>query len=155
MKTAVLTALIAATVVVPASPAASLSCEELEPFDMAAAIAGADAAAVGTITHIRTDDPTEWGDAHLTLTVEISEVYKGRFAPTVVIERETSVWGPHYEVGQELALLVTGGDIDDGANSLCGPFYSPSDMRAAGGEPTSPGWMGWLLRILHGLLRAL
>ncbi len=110
---------------------------------MDAGLAAADAAAIGTITAITSNGDTDLGGEELVLTVEVSEVFKGTVSSRLTLERSTSVWGPYYEEGEELALLVTDGVIRDGQDTLCGPYFYPAEMRAAGGEPTSPQPSGW------------
>ena len=136
-----------------ASPAAGLSCMEPEPFDMLAAIADADAAAVGRIVSITEDDATEFGDATLTLRIEVTEVFKGGVDARLTLVRHQTIWGPYYDQGQDLALLITDGQVDDGRNSLCGPFYTAEEMRQAGGDPSEPetSWLGRLLDLLFRL----
>ena len=137
-----------------AVPAAALSCAEPGPFDMKAAIANADAAAIGTVTSIASLSDDEYGDAEAVLTVELSEVFKGTMPRRLTLQRQVTVWGPFYEEGDELALLVNDGVVRDGFDSLCGPFFSADDMRQAGPEPTivAPEPQGWSM---FGLLRGL
>ena len=159
MKKALTTAaLVTAVLALGAGPAAALSCMEPEPYDMRAAIDNADAAAAGTITSILASTETEYGDARLVVYVEVTEVYKGTVPARLTLERDTTIWGPWYEEGTELAMLITNGVVADGQNSLCGPFFYPDDMRSVAGEPTSPAPMGplWhlldMVRFLVGLL---
>lgn len=134
VKTGLLSSLIVAALLVTASPVVALSCAEPEPFDMAAAVEVADGAAVGTVVSIIALNRTDHGDADLFLTVEIDRIFKGEFPRRVFVHREVSVWGPFYDVGHELALLNNEGVIDDGHNSLCGPFYSNELMEREAGE---------------------
>jgi len=115
-------------------PVAALSCEEPQPFDMGRAISFADAAAIGVITSLSAVGDEGWEE--VTLTVQVDEVFKGTAPTRVVLERHETVWGPFYEEGQELALLIHNDVVSDGQQELCGPFFSPADMRQAGGEPT-------------------
>ena len=142
-RNAVIAVVVATGLLLGASPAAALSCAPPEPIDMEARIAAADAAAVGTITAISSSGDNDLGGNELLLTVEVSAVFKGTVRPQLTVLRSTSIWGPYYEVGEELALLITDGVVGDGKNSLCGPYFYPAEMRAAGGEPTSPEPHGW------------
>ena len=156
---------VATALVMGAIPAAALSCAIVDPLDMKAAIAQADAAAIGTVTSISSVTDDGWGTAELT--VKVNEVFKGSVSGRLTLDREITVWGPFYEEGQELALVVNDGVVRDGQDSLCGPFFSPADMREAGGEPTivvgephpGPEPTGWnmfgLLSGLFDLLRFL
>jgi hypothetical protein len=153
MRTAIVGVVAVAVLVVSAGPSSALSCAEPEPFDLAAAIADADGAAVGTIRAILTKERISEDDATLVLSVDISDVFKGELPHRVFIVRHVSVWGPYYAVGQELALLVAGDEIGDGQQALCGPWYTADDMRG-GGEPvpasTGPwGWMGAISDLLR------
>ena len=47
-------------------------------------------------------------------------------------------WGPYYEVGQEIAILVEGGQVSDGVMNLCGPWFGPEELRAAAAEHGTP-----------------
>lgn len=137
-RTAIIALLVVAGLVVGAGPIAALSCAEPEPFDMEAAIADADAAAIGTITSVSPRSKSESEDAELVVTVEVTEVFKGTMPSRLVLDRTTSVWGPYFDEGAELALLAKNGVVGDGQNSLCGPFYTAAEMREAGGEPMPP-----------------
>jgi hypothetical protein len=128
--------LVTAGIFVGANPAVGLSCIEAEPFNMEAAIAEADAAAVGTVTSVTLNAGNNV--EQLVVVVEVTEVFKGTVPAVLRLDRPTSVWGPYYDEGTELALLVSDGVVDDGQNSLCGPFYSADDMREAGGDPSAP-----------------
>ena len=128
--------LLVASLAVGASSVSALSCAEPEHFDMEATIAQADGAAVGTITSISQGNKNDWDEFDLVLTVQVSEVYKGSAPPTLYLERFPTVWGPFYEEGQELAMLITNDSVSDGQEALCGPWFSADDMRQAGGEPS-------------------
>lgn len=152
-RNTLIAAIVVTGLVVGAGPAAALSCAPPEPFDMEAGIAAADAAAIGTITSISAGGATDLGGEELVLTIEVSNVFKGTVSSRLTLDRATSIWGPYYEEGQELALLVTDGVVQDGQNSLCGPYFSPAEMRAAGGDPTEPAPQAWsIFQLLRNLL---
>ncbi len=140
---AVIVIMVTTGLLLGAGPATALSCAQPEPFDMVGGIAAADAAGIGTIASISSSGSNDLGGGDLVLTIEVTEVFKGTMSSRLTLERSTSVWGPYYEEGEELALLVTDGVIRDGQDTLCGPYFYPAEIRAVGGEPTSPQPSGW------------
>lgn len=162
-KTLIITALVAGAVLAGAEPAAALSCAPPNSFNLADVVLEARVAAVGTITSISSSNEEEWGDAELLLTVEVSEVYKGVVPRWLRLHRDTTVWGPFYEEGQEIALVQQGGVMQDGQQELCGPWFTADELRdtarAVGLEAAAPeapgGFLSAFLAAVMAILRGL
>lgn len=155
--------LVTGAILAGAQPAAALSCAPPNSFNLADLLIEVPVAAVGTITSISSSNEEEWGDAELLLTVEVSEVYKGVVPPRLRLPRYTTVWGPFYEEGQEIALVQQDGVMRDGEQELCGPWFTADEMRDAADElgleaavPQAPGgFLAALVAALMGILRGL
>ena len=141
-------------------PAAALTCMEPDPIDWSTRLPAADAALIGVVQSVEEiEDETLAGQ--LAIRVRVIEVLHGRAPRT--LEYTTShlgVWGPFYEVGQELAVVIEDGKVSDGQMEICGPWYGPDELRQAAsdyGVPT-PRHMtvsDLIIRLVERLLQSL
>lgn len=111
----------------------ALSCAEPEPIDWSTRLPAADGAVIGVVERVEATGSGFDGD--LALTVRVTRLLHGR--ASAVLEYTTpnfEPWGPYYEVGHEIAVLIENGEVVDGQMSLCGPWFSPDDLRTAAAE---------------------
>ena len=142
-----------------AGPATALSCVEPEPIDWSTKLPAADGAAIGVVE--RVDTAGDGFDGSLSLTVRVTEHLHGD--SLAVLEYTTpnfDPWGPYYEVGQEIAVLIEDGEVVDGQMSLCGPWFGPDELRTAAAdygdvEVFEPTLFERLLTFVETLLRLL
>lgn len=150
-KLAVLTLLMGLVTVATPSSAYALSCAELDPVDWASRFPSLDGAYVGWVTAIAVEPET------VTVTVAVADVLVGphqrELAYTVP---NHDPWGPFYEVGRRIAVVVEGGTTSDGVQELCGPWYRPDELRDAARRHGSwhPSVFDRLADSLWGILRA-
>ncbi|MDH3607284.1 MAG: hypothetical protein OER12_09855 [Acidimicrobiia bacterium] len=114
-----------------AAPAAGLSCAEPEPVDWSTRLPAADASAIGVLESVKEVEGDEY-ERVLLLQVRVTERLGGR--TTSVIEYSVPYfdpWGPHYEVGKEIAIVIENGVIADGQMHICGPWFTPDELRQA------------------------
>ena len=136
-----------------AAPATGLSCAEPEPVDWPTRLPAAEASAIGVIESIKEVAHDEYARG-LLLEVRVTERLHGRTTPTI----EYTVpyfdpWGPYYEVGQEIAIVIEDGVVTDGQMHICGPWFTPDELRQAADNyvpgtdrpPTTPGYLRLLL----------
>lgn len=143
-----------------ATPATGLSCAEPEPVDWSTRLPAADASAIGVIESIKEVAHDEYA-RELVLQVRVSERLHGRTTPTI----EYSVphfdpWGPYYEVGQEIAIVIEDGVVTDGQMHICGPWFTPDELRQAADDygpvdTQPPTTLGYLRLLLARMLRTL
>ncbi len=152
MRKAILLLALGAIAASIAAPASALSCAAPDPVDLVGLIRRSDGAAVATISEV-TDPQTEYQE----VTVDVVEVFKGRFESPLTLLRPASVWGPYYQPGEQLALIADAGVITDGNQSICGPYYSGDQLRQAAEEsglsPTPPPPAPFWSRVLRLLVR--
>lgn len=141
-----------------AAPAGALSCMEPEPVDWSHRFPLVEAAMIGVVDTVESVTTDRVGGG-LVLEVHITEVLHGR-APAVATYTVESFdpWGPYYEIGQELAIVVEDGRYVDGNQALCGPWFGAEELRAAaaeyGGTPDQPlGSVAFARLLVEQLLR--
>lgn len=141
-----------------AAPAEALSCIQPEPIDWSERFPQVEAAAVGVVESVKEVATDDFFEA-LLLEVRITETLHGRIPSTVEYAVSNfNPWGPYYEVGQELAIVVENGRYVDGNQELCGPWFGPHELRSAaaefGGTPEQPiGSADFVRRIVEHILR--
>lgn len=149
---------IATLLTLSATPAMALSCIESEPIDWSERFPKSKAAVIGVIEEVEPID----GDhtlGELMLRVRVSEVLHGNVPK--ILEYTTpnfDPWGPYYEVGEEIAIVIENGEVSDGKQNICGPWFSPDELRAAASqfgteEPTT--LLDRILAVLFELIRLL
>ncbi len=143
-----------------APPAAGLSCAEPEPVDWSTRLPAADASMIGFLESVKEVEGDEYAPG-LLLQVRVTEHLSGR--TTSVLEYRVPYfdpWGPNYEVGQEIAIVVENGVITDGQMHICGPWFTPDELRQAADDygpavdPTPPT-IGYLRLLLDRIIRLL
>ena len=119
---------------VGAAPVTALSCVEPEPIDWSTRLPASDGAVIGVVESVEAIGGDGF-DGELALRVRVIEYLHGRVP--ALLEYTTSnfdPWGPYYEVGEEIAVLIEGGDVSDGQMNICGPWFSPDDLRQAAAD---------------------
>ncbi len=147
-------------VALAATPAMALSCIEPEPIDWSVRLPASDAAVIGVIEDVERIHADEaLGD--LSLRVRVTELLHGT-APEVLKYTTANFdpWGPYYEVGQEVAIVIENGEVSDGEQNICGPWFSPDELRAAAaqfgpGEDEPATLLDRILAMLFQLIRLL
>lgn len=142
------------------SPAVALSCAEPEPIDWSVRLPAAEAAAIGVIEKIELIDGYYF-DAGISLRVRVTERLHGH-APEI-LEYTTpnfNPWGPYYALAEEIAIVIEDGEISDGQQNICGPWFSPEELRAAAAEfgqvdDVRPTLLDRILSLIEDLLRLL
>lgn len=143
-----------------ATPAGALSCIEPEPIDWSVRLPASDAAVIGVIEDVHLIDAgNALGD--LSLRVRVTESLHGT-APEVLAYTTPNFdpWGPYYKVGDELAIVIENGEVSDGEQNICGPWFSPDDLRVAAqqfgsGEDEAATLLDRIVAVLIELLRIL
>jgi hypothetical protein len=123
-----------AFLLIGAVPVAALSCAEPEPIDWSTRLRASDGAAIGVVEMVEAIGGNGL-DGQLALRVRVAEYLHGR-APEL-LEYATpnfDPWGPYYEVGEEIAILIEDGEVSDGQMNICGPWFSPDDLRQAAAD---------------------
>ena len=120
------------------TPAGALSCAPPEPIDWSTRLPASQAALIGVIESVDEVD----GDSlqmSFFLRVRVIEYLHGR-APAVIeyLAPNHDPWGPYYEVGQEIAVVIEDGEVTDGQMHICGPWFSPEELRDAATDHGSP-----------------
>lgn len=144
-------------------PAAALTCMEPDPIEWSTRLPAADAALIGVVESVEEIEEIEAETfaGQLAIRVRVIELLHGR-APGI-LEYTTShlgVWGPFYEVGQELAVVIDDGVVSDGQMDICGPWYGPEELRYAASEygVPAPPFMtvsDFIVRLFERLLQSL
>ena len=136
----------------------ALSCAEAEPIDWAHRLPAAGAAVIGvveSVTHAETDAYV----AELTIRVRATEYLQGRLP--AALEYSTAnfgAWGPYYEIGPEIAIPIEDGEVTDGQMNICGPWFSPDELRVAAADysitpDVEPRTLDQLVSLLNRLLQ--
>lgn len=121
-------------VTLAATPARALSCVEPEPIDWSVRLPRSDAAVIGVVENVKLIAADEvLGE--LSLRVRVTEILHGT-APKMLeyTTPDFEPWGPYYEMGEELAVVIENGEVSDGKQSICGPWFSPDELRAAANQ---------------------
>lgn len=143
-----------------ASPAAGLSCAEPDPVDWSTRLPAADASAIGVIESIKEVPHDEYARG-LLLEVRITERLHGRTDPTIGYTVPSfDPWGPHYELDQEIAIVIEEGVVTDGQMHICGPWFTPDELRRAADDygptdPPPPTTLSYIRLLLERILRTL
>ena len=143
-----------------AAPATALSCVEPEPIDWSTRLPESDVGVIGVVESVEAIGGNG-SDGELALQVRVTEYLHGR-APEL-LEYTTpnfDSWGPYYEVGEEIAILIEGGEVFDGQMNICGPWFSPDDLRQAaadfgGIDDVQTTFLERVLSLIETLLRLL
>ena len=134
MKRAVMVFAALAFWLMGAAPVTALSCVEPEPIDWSTRLPTSDGGVIGVVERVDAIGGNGF-DGQIALRVRVTEYLYGR-APEL-LEYTTpnfDPWGPYYEVGEEIAILIEGGEFSDGQMNICGPWFSPDDLRQAAAD---------------------
>lgn len=143
-----------------AAPATALSCAPPEPIDWSNRLPTADAAVIGVIESVG-EVVGDSDVSSLLVRVRVTEYLHGRSSATLEYGAANfEPWGPYYEVGQEIAIVIEDGVVTDGQMNLCGPWFSPEELRQAAADLsptiiTGPTPIEQLLGFLERLLSLL
>lgn len=143
-----------------APSAGALSCAPPEPIDWSTRLPAAGGAVIGIVESVEVINRIDY-QSDLLLQVRVTEYLHGRAPATIEYTTPNfDSWGPYYEVGQEIAIVIENGQVRDGQMNLCGPWFSPEELRQAAddyGSPidVEPTPFDELLRFLERLLRLL
>ncbi|MGI9608970.1 MAG: hypothetical protein ACR2NL_01615 [Acidimicrobiia bacterium] len=141
MKTLAAVLVAALSVGILADPVDALSCAQPDPIDWSSRLPASDAALIAVVESVEeTGSETVYGE--LAIRVRVAELLHGR-APGILefTRNHLNPWGPFYEVGQEVAIVIEDGVVNDGQMNLCGPWYQPDELRQAAsafGTPAPP-----------------
>ena len=123
-------AVVAATLVA-AAPAGALSCVPPDPIDWKQRFPQLDAAFVIEVESVK-EAADERIAGSLTIAGLVVEVFKGN--PGRAIEYAVpslNPWGPYYQPGDRVAVIVENDVVSDGRQNICGPWYEPAELRRA------------------------
>ena len=142
------------------APASGLSCAEQEPVDWSKRLPAADAAAIGVVESVKEFVSDGDGRGFL-LEVRVTERLHGRIGSSLdYTVSNFDPWGPYYEVGQEIAIVIEDDVVTDGVMHLCGPWFTPDELRQAAADlgltvenPSTA--FDRFLRLFHRILRNL
>lgn len=160
MKRAAIVLVALAFLAVGAAPVRGLSCAEPEPIDWSTRLPASDGAVVGVVESVKVIDSDGFSGG-LALRVRVTEYLHGR-APAL-LEYTTpnfDPWGPYYEVGDEIAIVIEDGVVSDGRMNICGPWFNPEDLRQAfadfgGVDDVQQTWWDRALSFIETLLNLL
>lgn len=115
-------------------PATALSCAEPAPIDWSVRLPATSAAVVGIVEKVELVEGDEYA-SNLALRVRVTEYLHGRAPATIEYTTPNfDPWGPYYEVGREIAIVIEDGEVTDGQMQICGPWFGPEELRQAAAD---------------------
>jgi hypothetical protein len=131
MRRIVLTLICGTALLLAPGPAGALRCMPPKPVDWEQRYPGLEAALIVEIDEVKErTDGAYAGSLEISSTVR--EVLKGRVGERLQYTVSSlNPWGPYYEPGDRIAVVIEAGVISDGRQNICGPWFEPEELRQA------------------------
>jgi hypothetical protein len=114
-----------------AEPAGALSCIPPEPIDWEDRYPRLDAALIIEIDAVEAITDGNFAGS-LEISATVREILKGQAEEKLEYTVPSlNPWGPYYEPGDEVAVVVEDGVVFDGRQNICGPWFEPGELRQA------------------------